>query len=83
VTRRQIDLMHRAIVSEVAYWRARVDREFPLPRREIELLGHDRRAARKLIDAGLLDYAGSDHPHQTWVQLHTASLSTPIAGGAS
>lgn len=66
MTTAQIQLLQRVIRSEMRYWRCR---EHPLPRRECEVMGPEKRTARSLVDAGLLDYAGSDNPHQTWVKL--------------
>lgn len=72
MTEPQRKLLKVVIESEVAYWKARGDHELLLPRREVEvgaIAGVDPRTARSLVDAGLLTYAGSDNPHQTWVQL--------------
>lgn len=71
MTKAQVELLKAVMESEAKHWKATIDRDFPLPKRAVEvgkLFGVDPRTAKSLVEAGLLEYVGSDNPRQTWVQ---------------
>jgi hypothetical protein len=71
MTETQIKFLRRVIRSEIEHRTAAARGEIYVPRRECEvgwIAGVNPRTARALVDAGFLEYEGSDNPGQTWVQ---------------